>query len=73
MRADFGSRPDHLSNEMCQMNTRIDRITRHQSRLGDFAPSPSPKLAKESSSSGDDVDGADGSNSSSDDEMTSSQ
>ena len=68
MRADFGSRPDHLSNEMCQMNTRIDRITRRQSCLGDFAPSPSPKLAKESSS-----DGADGSNSSSDDEMTSSQ
>ena len=73
MRADFGSRPDHQSNEMCQMNTRIDRITHRQSRLGGFAPSPSPKLAKESSSSGDDVDGADGSNSSSDDEMTSSQ
>ena len=55
------------------MNTRIDRITRRQSRLGGFVPSPSPKLAKESSSGGDDVDGADGSNSSSDDEMTSSQ
>ena len=71
MHADFGSL-DHLSNEMCQMNTRIGRIVRRQSRLNGFAPSPSPELAKESSSSGDDDD-ANGSSSFSDDEMTTSQ
>ena len=32
MRADFGSSLDHLSDEMCQMNTRIGRIARRQSR-----------------------------------------
>ena len=73
MRANFGSRLDRLSDEMCQMNTRIGRTTRRQSRLGDFAPSPSPKPTEESSSNGDDVDGVDGSSSSSDDEMTTSQ
>ena len=72
MRVDFGSRLDHLSNEMCQTNTRIGRIARRQSLFGGFAPSPSPEPAKESSFGGDDVDGADGSNSSSDDEMTTS-
>ena len=71
MRADFGSRLDHLSDEMCQMNTRIDRIAHRQSRLGGFAPSPSPKYAEESSSSGDDDDDASGSEY--DDEMMTSQ
>ena len=28
MRADFGSRLDHISDEMCQMNTKISRIAR---------------------------------------------
>ena len=28
MRANFGSCLDHISNEMCQMNTRIGRIAR---------------------------------------------
>ena len=28
MRANFGSCVDHISNEMCQMNTRIGRIAR---------------------------------------------
>ena len=73
MHDDFGSRLDHLSNEMCQMNTKIGRIARHQSRLGGFVPSPSLEPAKESSSGGDDVDGANGSSSSSDDEMMTSQ
>ena len=70
--ADFGSRFDHIFNEMCQMNTRISCIAYQQSRLDSFAPSPSPKLTGESFSSGDDVDGTDGSSSSSDDEMMSS-
>ena len=51
MRANFGSCLDHLSDEMCQMNTRIGCIAHHQSRLGGFAPSPSPEFVKESSSS----------------------
>ena len=74
MRANFGSRLNHLSDEMCQMNTRISRIARRQSRLSGFVPSPSPKPAKESSSGGDDDDDddADGSSSSSDDKMTTS-
>ena len=54
------------------MNTRISCIAYQQSRLDSFAPSPSPKLTDESFSSGDDVDGTDGSSSSSDDEMMSS-
>ena len=59
MCADFGSHLDHLSDETCQMNTRIGRITCHQSRLGGFVPLPSPEHAEESSSSdgGDDDDG----------------
>ena len=73
MRANFGSCLDHLSNEMCQMNTRIDRITPRQSRLGGFGPFPSPKSTKESFSSGDDDDDIDGSSSYSDDEVTMSQ
>ena len=47
MRADFGSL-NHLSNEMCQMNTKICRIAHRQSRLCGFAPSPSPEPTKES-------------------------
>ena len=43
MRTDFGSRLDHIFDEMCQMNTRIGCIACLQSHLGGFAPSPSPK------------------------------
>ena len=58
---------------MFQINTRIDCIARRQSRLGGFVPSHSPKPAKESFSSGDNDDDADGSSFSSDDKMTISQ
>ena len=68
MRANFGSCLDHLFDEMCQMNTRIGRITRRQSCLGDFAYSPSPEPAEDSFDGGDDDNDAFGS--SSDDEMT---
>ena len=54
MHADFGSHLDHLSNEMCRMNTKIGRITHQQSRLGGFAPSPSLDPFEESSNSGGD-------------------
>jgi len=72
MRADFGSYLDHLSNEMCQMNTKIGRITRRQSRLGGFTSSLSPEPAKSSSDGGDDDDD-DASCSETDDEMNASQ
>ena len=69
MHVDFGSRLNHLFDEMCQMNTRIGRIARRQSRLGGFAPSPSPDPSKESSNNGDD-ESDDASGSTNDDEMT---
>ena len=66
---DFGSRLDHLSDEMCQKNTRVSRITRRQSCLGGFAPYPLPNPFVESSDSGD-GDSDDASGSTHDDEMT---
>ena len=65
MRVDFGSRLDHLSDKMCQMNTKIGRIACRQSRLVNFSPSPS-------SDSGDDKSD-DASTFPSDDEMIVSQ
>ena len=41
MKADFGARLDYLTDEMCQMNTRIGRIAHRQARVASFAPSPS--------------------------------
>ena len=72
MNADFGSRLDHNSNEMYQMNIRISHIARRQSRLGGFAPLPFPKPADDSSSDGGD-DNVDASGSKYDNEMTTSQ
>ena len=60
MCVDFGSHLNHLSNEMCHMNTRIGRIAHHQSRLGGFSLSPSPEPVEESSSDGGDDDDDDG-------------
>ena len=54
MLADFGSRLNHLSDEMCQMNTKIGHIARRQSRFGGFAPSPLPDPVEESFDGGDD-------------------
>ena len=71
MRADFGSRLDHLSDEMCKMNTRIGHIARRQSHLGGFAHSPSLKPAESFSDGGDDDDDDDDASSFEiDDEMT---
>ena len=71
MRADFGSYLNHISNETCQMNTRIGRIAHRQSHLSSFAPSPSPKPVEDSFDGR--VDGDDASISSSDDEMIAPQ
>ena len=71
--ADFGGCLDYLTDEICQMNTRIGCITRRQSRIGGFRPSPSPSLeasANEGDNADDDKDDA---SSSDDDEVTTSQ
>ena len=73
MRVHFGGHLDYLSDEMCQMNTRIGCIACRQSRLGGFLPSLDHDPSKESSNDGDD-DGDDASSSNyNDDEMTISQ
>ena len=54
------------------MNTKIGRIACHQFRFGGFAPSPTPKLAEESSSNGEDDDENDASGFETDDEMATS-
>ena len=38
------TRLDTLSDELCQVNTCVDRIARRQARLGGFIESPSPSL-----------------------------
>ena len=45
MHVDFGGRLDYLTDEMCQMNTRIGCIARRQAHIGGYGPSffPSPK------------------------------
>ena len=73
MQADFGGCHDYLTDEMCQMNTRVGRIACRQAHLGSFASSPSP--SPEASTDEDDVvgDDEDDASSSGDDEMTTSQ
>ena len=74
IRANFGRHLDHLSDEMCQMNTKIGRITRLQTCLGGFALSPTPKPTEESSlDGGDDDDDDDAFGFETDDEMAASQ
>ena len=63
-----------LTDDMCQMNTSVNRIARQQAHLGGFIVSPSPSLealANEDDDVGDDVD--EDASSSHDDEMTTSQ
>ena len=72
MEIDFGGRLDYLTDEMCQMNTRIGRIARRQTLMPSFAPSPSLEHPTASPSM-DDKDDADDAGSSDDDEMTTSQ
>ena len=35
---------DTLSDELCQVNTRVDRIAQHQAIMGGFVASPPPTL-----------------------------
>ena len=69
----MNARLDSLTDEMCQVHTRVGRIARRRARLGGFAPSPSPSpkaSAKEDDDASDDEN--DDASSSSDDEMTTS-
>ena len=67
---------DTLSDELCQVKTRVGRIARRQARLGGFLESPSPSLEAfedkdddgDSNNDGDDED--EDASSSGDDEMT---
>ena len=70
----MGARLDTLSDELCQVNTRVGRITRWQACLGGFVESPSPSL-EASADEGNDGDSDDDdknedASSSSDDTMT---
>ena len=54
-----------LTNELCQVNTRVDYIARWQARLGGFMESPSPppeasKTFEDDDESNDDDDDKDG-------------
>ena len=77
MEADFGSRLDYLTNEMCQMNTRVGHIARRQARMASLTPSPEASTddvddeEDDASSSCDDEE--DDASSSCDDEMMTSQ
>ena len=67
---------DTLSDELCQVNTLVSRITQRQARLGGFdaSPSSSPEASEdEDASNGDDDDEDEDASSSSDDEMMTSR
>ena len=71
----MNARLDTLSDELCQVNTRVGRIARRQAVIGGFtiASSPSPPASEDESddgSSSDDVDEDDGASLPSDDEMS---
>ena len=69
------ARLDTLSDELCQVNTCVGRITRRQAVMGGFivATSPSPQASKDESDNGfssKDADEDDGASSPSDDELS---
>ena len=72
---------DTLTTELYQVNTRINRITRRQARMGGFTASSSPSPSPQASKDEDDDDGSSDHNDdedkdasfSSDEEMTFSQ
>ena len=65
---------DSLTDEMCQMNTRVGRIVRWQACLGGFAPSLSPSLEASTDEDGDAVNDEDkDATSSGDNEMMTSR
>ena len=69
------ARLDTLSNELCQVNTHVGRITQRHARFGGFAASSSPSLEASTDEDGDDGDNGEDEDvsSSSNDEMTTSR
>ena len=63
---------DTLSDELCQVNTRVSHIARQQARLGGFvaSPSPSPEASEDDDGDSDYDDKDEDASSSGDDEMT---
>ena len=49
------ARLNTLSDELCQVNTRVNCIARRQARLGGFieSPSPSPEASEDEDDDGD--------------------
>ena len=49
---------DTLSDELCQVNTRVGRIARQHASLGGFieSPSPSPEASEDEDDDGDSND-----------------
>ena len=66
------ARLNTLSDELCQVNTRVSRIARQQARLGGFvaSPSPSPEASEDNDGDSDYDDKDEDASSSGDDEMT---
>ena len=74
------ARLDTLSDELCQVNTRVGCIAWRHTHLGGFTASPSPSLEASANEDGDDGaadddedEDEDASSSSSDEEMTTFQ
>ena len=65
------ARLDTLSTELYQVNVRVDRITRRQVTMGDFAPEPTPSpphlVSSNSDAKDDDNDDVDDNDASDDD------
>ena len=67
------ARLNTLSDELCQVNTRVGRIARRQAYLGGFveSPSPPPEASEDDDDSDNDDDDEDGdASSSNNDEMS---
>ena len=65
------ARFDTLTNELCQVNTRVGHIAKRQTHLGGFVESPSPPPeASDNDESDDDDDRDDDASSPSDDKMS---
>ena len=65
------ARLDTLSDELCQVNTRVGYIAKRQACLGGFVESPSPPPeASDNDESDDDDDRDDDASSPSDDKMS---
>ena len=50
---------DTLSDELCQVNTRIGRIARHQAEMGDYTTPSTPMASADESDGSNSVDASD--------------